>query len=190
MDRDPELFDAFFPRLFIAVIVVQGVHVFEHVVQLIQVYRFGVADDDALGLLGYVFQFNGTEEWLHLVFNVSYLLALYLLIVPMKRLVPSVVPERAFNIFLLAAVGVETGHVIEHGVIISNVIRHGGCPCPGIGDRLLNVTDTQLHFVYNVVAYAGVLVPFWYFTRARRHRVRPAPGDERAHAIEAATERR
>ena len=49
-----------------AVLAIQGVHVIEHVIQLVQVYVFGIADDDALGLLGYVFQFNGTEEYLHL----------------------------------------------------------------------------------------------------------------------------
>jgi hypothetical protein len=58
-----------------AAVVIQGGHVIEHVVQLIQVLVFGVAEDDALGLLGYVVQFNGTEEWLHLAYNGFYLLA-------------------------------------------------------------------------------------------------------------------
>ena len=61
---------------FTAVIAVQGGHMFEHVVQVLQVYVFGVPDDDALGLLGYLLQFNGTEEWLHLGYNTFYLLAL------------------------------------------------------------------------------------------------------------------
>jgi hypothetical protein len=43
-----------------AVVVIQGGHVVEHVVQLAQVLVIGVAEDDALGLLGYVVQFNGT----------------------------------------------------------------------------------------------------------------------------------
>ena len=30
----------------------------------------------------------------------------------------------------------------EHTVIIANVIRNDGCPCPGIGDRALDVSDT------------------------------------------------
>jgi len=69
---------------FTAVIAVQGGHMFEHVVQVLQVYAFGVPDDDALGLLGYLLQFNGTEEWLHLVFNVVYLASLYALVVPLR----------------------------------------------------------------------------------------------------------
>jgi hypothetical protein len=47
---------------YVAEAVVQGVHVVEHVIQLIQVLVLHVPDEKALGLLGYVFQFNGTEE--------------------------------------------------------------------------------------------------------------------------------
>jgi hypothetical protein len=57
--------------------------------------------------------------------------------------------------------------MVEHGVIISHVIANGGCPCPGIGDAALGVTDTILHFVYNVLAYAGVAIAFVYALRAR-----------------------
>jgi hypothetical protein len=59
-----------------AAVAIQGGHVVEHVIQLLQVYAFGVPEQDALGLLGYVLQFNGTEEWLHLGYNTFYLLAL------------------------------------------------------------------------------------------------------------------
>jgi hypothetical protein len=166
----PNLLGCLFLPLFVAVVVVQGIHVFEHVVQLAQVYLFGVADDDALGFLGYLIQFNDTEEWLHLVFNATYLLALYALILPMRRYVPATIPLWAFSVFVLGAVGLETWHVVEHSVIIANVIKNSGCPCPGIGDVALGVTDTQLHFVYNSVAYAATVTPFWFLTR------RPSPG--------------
>ena len=157
--------DRSFFRLFTAVLVIQGVHVVEHVIQLAQVYLFGVSDDDALGLLGYIFQFNGTEEWLHLVFNVSYLLALYALLLPMRRFVPAPIPLRAFGVFLVGAVGLESWHVLEHSVIIANVIKNSGCPCPGVGDAVLGVTDTQLHFVYNALTFAATVAPFWFLTR-------------------------
>jgi hypothetical protein len=29
----------------------------------------------------------------------------------------------------------------------------------------LGVTDTQLHFVYNAVAYAATVTPFWFLMR-------------------------
>ena len=156
----------FFPLL-AGVVIVQGIHVIEHVIQLLQVFVFGVADDDAFGLLGYVFQFQGTEEWLHLVFNVTYLLALYLILFQVRHLVPRTVPYWAYFAFALGGVGVETWHVFEHVVIITNVVRNDGCPCPGIGDRALGVTDTVLHFFYNALAYAATVAPFWFVAQAR-----------------------
>lgn len=149
------------------VVVVQGGHVVEHIVQLLQV-AVGVPDDRALGLLGYLIQFNGTEEWLHLGYNVIYLLALYALIVPLWRITPAVLPAGAFWFFLAASVWVESFHMVEHGVIIRNVVANGGCPCPGIGDRALGVSDTILHFFYNLIAYAGIVVAYGYVLRHHR----------------------
>ena len=155
-----------------AVVVIQGGHVVEHIVQLVQVSMLGVPEQDALGLLGYVLQFHGTEEWLHLGYNTFYLLALYALIVPLWRITPAVLPTPAFLFFITASVWLETWHMVEHGVIISNVIANGGCPCPGIGDAALGLSDTVLHFVYNAIAYAGVAYAFVLVVRDRRGRSR------------------
>ncbi len=154
-------------RFLVIVVVVQGGHVIEHIVQALQVFVFGVPEDDALGLLGYVLQFNGTEEWLHLVFNSVYLLSLYALILPLWRITPAVLPTWAFAVFVAASVWVETWHMVEHGVIISNVIANGGCPCPGIGDVALGLSDTLLHLFYNGVAYAGVALALLFVLRDR-----------------------
>ncbi len=164
-----------FYALFAGVVLVQGVHLFEHVVQLLQVYAFGVPEDDALGLLGYVFAFQGTEEWLHLAFNLTYLAALSGLLVPLRGLVPRRVPPRAFWAFALGGVGLESWHVVEHLVIIANVIRNGGCPCPGIGDATTGLSDTILHFGYNAAAYLATLPAFRWAWVARPAR-RPAAG--------------
>ena len=43
-------------RFFVAVVVVQGAHLIEHIIQLLQVEVFGVPEDDAFGLLGYVME--------------------------------------------------------------------------------------------------------------------------------------
>ena len=161
----PRWLSSVFYPLFVGVVVVQGFHVMEHVIQLAQVYLFAIPDDNALGLLGYVFQFQGTEEWLHLVFNVTYLSALYLLFVPLRRLVPERVPFWAFWSFALGGVLLESWHVMEHAVIISNVLANGGCPCPGIGDVALGTTDTILHFFYNALTYAAILAAFVYVRR-------------------------
>ena len=151
-----------------ALTVVQGAHMVEHVVQLAQVTVLGVADDDALGLLGYVVQFNGTEEWLHLGYNATFALGLYALILPLWRAIPAGLPAWAFWVFAAGCVWLETWHMVEHGVIIAGVLEHGGCPCPGIGDAALGVTDTVLHFGYNAIATACLAIVFIHARRRRR----------------------
>lgn len=171
------------PRLFwffVVVVVVQSVHMFEHVLQLIQVTVWHVPDDEALGLLGYVFQLQGTEEWLHLFFNMALLTSLWLLLGPIRASSPSVVPRWAYLVYVIGAVGLETWHEVEHLVIISRVLMNHGCPCPGIGDAALGVTDTVLHFIYNAVVTSAMLVPFWFVVRNRNRRDRKAA--QLAHA--------
>jgi hypothetical protein len=152
---------------FVGVVTVQSVHMFEHVLQLIQVTAWNVPDDEALGLLGYVFQLQGTEEWLHLFFNVALLTSLWILFGPIRAASPSIVPRWAYLVYVIGAVGLETWHEIEHVVIISRVLINHGCPCPGIGDAALGLTDTVLHFGYNAVVTSAILVPFWFVARSR-----------------------
>jgi hypothetical protein len=154
---------------FAGVMLVQGVHVIEHIIQLIQVFILDVPEDDALGLLGYVYQFKGTEEFLHLGFNASYLLALFLLIVPLKRRTPDPVPVWAMATFAVGAVGLESWHMVEHIVIITHVLQNNGCPCPGIVDAATGIPDTVLHFFYNAITYAAVVVPFWFVINNRSY---------------------
>ena len=160
------------PRLFAfyaIVVTIQGIHVFEHIVQLVQVFVLGIPDKDALGLLGYVFRIQGTEEWLHLAFNTAYAISLiviawFFFLSPAAR---AIVPAWALAAFLVFGVVLELWHVNEHIVIISNVIANNGCPCPGILDERLNVSDTVLHFFYNATAYAGTVPPFVFLVRHR-----------------------
>jgi len=69
--------------------------------------------------------------------------------------------------FLFFALWLEGWHVIEHLVIIANVVANDGCPCPGIVDAGLGVSDTILHFVYNTIAYAATVLPLLYVLRSR-----------------------
>ena len=173
-ERMPGLLQTVFRPLFVGVVVVQGVHVIEHIIQLVQVYVLGIPDDKALGILGYILQLQGTEEWLHLVFNVTYLSALLLLVVPLRGVVPDAVPRWAYAAFLFG-VSLEGWHNIEHAVIISNVLRNGGCPCPGIGDVALGITDKVLHFSYNALAYTATLPAFVYYISRTRSGTGPEP---------------
>jgi hypothetical protein len=155
---------------FSGVVILQSIHVMEQIIRLAQVYVFGVPEEDALGLLGYVFAFPGAEEWLRLLSNIASLLALVLVLIPLRRMVPRPVPRWAFGAFLAGAVGLEGWHVVEHMVIIANVLANGGCPCPGILDAALGLSDTVLHFFYNLAAYLATLIPYWWLRRARPRR--------------------
>lgn len=158
----------FFP-FFATVVIVQGLHSVEHIIQLVQVYVFGVPSERAFGVLGYVFNFSGTAEWLHLVYNVAFLSSLFALVLGIHELLlAGVIPRWAYRFFLVGGVGLETWHMTEHAVIISRVISNHGCPCPGIGDRALNVSDIQLHFVYNAITYSSIVVSFVFVHRRRR----------------------
>ena len=153
---------------FVTIVVVQAIHVIEHILQLVQVYVLGIPDDEAFGVLGYIFAIQGTEEWLHLVFNTWYLASLYIVFIALWRAgVLLLLPSWVVATYVVLGLGLETWHVIEHAVIITNVVKNGGCPCPGIGDRVLGITDTVLHFGYNAVAFAGTLVLFWHVWRLR-----------------------
>lgn len=160
---------------FTAVVAIQGIHVVEHLIQLAQVYLFGVSEDRAFGLLGYVFAIQGTEEWLHLVFNATYLASLYALgFVIWRAGLLSRISYSTVVIFVALALGLETWHVVEHSVIIANVLANDGCPCPGIGDRALGVSDTVLHFAYNAVAYASTVAMYLGVRRLMPATRRPA----------------
>jgi hypothetical protein len=93
--------------------------------------------------------------------------------VPLWRITPTVVSTWAFWFFIVASVWIETWHMVEHGVIISNVIANGGCPCPGIGDVALGLSDTILHFIYNALPYAGVVYTYILIVRHRGYIFRP-----------------
>lgn len=157
---------------FAVIVTVQGVHLVEHLIQLAQVHLLGVPEDDALGLLGWVFELDGTEEWLHLVFNALFLASLWILAGPLVRGALGAVPVWALVVFVVAGLGLETWHTFEHSVIIRNVVRNDGCPCPGIVDQALGISDTTLHFFYNALAYAATVVPYSFVRRHRSHDAR------------------
>jgi hypothetical protein len=156
-----------------AVVAIQGIHVIEHVIQLVQVFVLHVPEQRALGILGFVFQFQGTEEWLHLAFNTSYVIALIVIAWGffVSRTARSIVPGWALVVFLVVGLLLELWHLNEHIVIISHAIANNGCAfdgCPGILDQRLGVSDTVLHFFYNAIAYTGTIVPFVFLVRHRR----------------------
>jgi hypothetical protein len=153
---------------YMGLVAIQAVHVAEHMIQLGQVYGLGLPEDEALGLLGYIFEFQGTEEWLHLGFNSAYLAGLVVVLVGLLRspLAREVVPLPALVAFAVFGVWLEGWHVVEHVVIIGNVLANDGCPCPGIVDAQIGIADTVLHFGYNVAAFLATAAPLLFLLGA------------------------
>ena len=106
--------------------------------------------------------------------GLALLTSLWILLGPIRVASPSIVPRWAFLVYVVGAVGLETWHEVEHLVIISRVLMNGGCPCPGIGDAALGITDTVLHFIYNAVVTSAMLVPFWFVVRTQNRRSKEA----------------
>lgn len=132
-------------------LLVQGGHVLEHMVQSAQVYFFGVSRPQAHGLLGAVFDF----EWVHLAYNTVFLAALAWLF----RAYGPALRERArgwvWSSFVLGLV-LQSYHEVEHVVKITQHEILGQTPAPGILGNLVDLV--LLHLGFNLVVY-GAVVP-------------------------------
>lgn len=132
---------------------VQAAHFVEHIIQLVQIHVLRVPEADALGALGALFAFHGTEEWLHLGFNLALLTALLWFQPAVRDALGAT--ARPYRLYVFLGAGVELWHVVEHLVVTGNMIANGGgCPCPGIFDRF--VPETLLHLGYNAAALTGL----------------------------------
>lgn len=156
--------------LLVGVLLVQGVHVIEHVIVLGQVYLAGTSVPQAHGLLGIAFEIRGNTAWLHLGFNLLYGMLLYLVAWHLWPLRRTVIPMWAWVYFATVGLALQTWHVAEHVVMIRNELANAGCPCDGVVDSDLGVPGPVLHLAYNGATYLGLLVAAWFVLR------RPAPG--------------
>jgi hypothetical protein len=171
-----------FRRFYRTVLLIQGIHVFEHLMQLIQVYLLKVPSEEALGILGAFFAVGKSAEVLHFAFNAAFLLSLYLLLPGVIGLYGlNRIPRRALLQFAIFGTGVESWHIVEHVVIMKHFLHHHACPCAGILDSALGVTDIQLHFVYNAIAFFGAVTPAWYL-RFRPQTVSETASETARHA--------
>lgn len=139
------------PRLALAVLLIQGFHVVEHVAQNIQ--RSVLGWREAHGLLGAWLDF----EWVHFAYNALLLAGLMLLLaVYSQRPGFWMRAARAARIAFLGAVAVQGYHFIEHAVKIQQSVFLGVDPAPGILGHFLDLI--LLHMAFNVAVYA-LMVP-------------------------------
>ena len=141
--------------LFYLLVVSQGGHVIEHIVQVTQIHVFGLAPKDARGVFGAL-----DIEWVHFVWNTWVLLAIVLLLIRFRK-----------NRWLLAAFAFALWHEAEHLYLIAKYIATGMPGNPGLGAMGgviadgLPITRPDLHFYYNIVETTPLFVAFVYQVR-------------------------
>lgn len=144
------LTDPLFLSVFTVTAVVQTSHMVEHIAQVVQ--KFGLGWTRAHGIIG-VFDL----EWVHFIYNGALLMAVCWLLAAGWQSMRAKNPTAAG----LFAVGVvwQTYHMTEHVVKIAQHLETGAQGTPGILGMTFNTI--LLHFTYNLVELALVLIPLF-----------------------------
>jgi hypothetical protein len=131
-------------------------HFGEHIVQMVQIHVLGLQGADARGVFG-VFDI----EWVHFIWNSFVLLGVLLLL-----------PRNRRNRWLQATAVISAWHALEHSYILSVYLTTGLSGTPGLlasGGLIgggLPLERPDLHFLYNLVETAPLVVAFLTATRA------------------------
>lgn len=157
-------FPTFF-RFYAGVVVLQGLHMVEHVAQAIQRYGLGWPAAHAHGLIGFL-----DLELVHLIYNGLLLFALYgLWLVGRRHL--SQLPLIPYTLFLTVLV-VQSYHIVEHIVKFVQHLQRGIQGTPGILGPFF-VSTLWFHFWMNLVVMLLTAIPFIALWRsAHRRRLR------------------
>lgn len=141
--------------LFYLLVVTQGGHVVEHVVQVTQIHVFSLAGEQARGIFGAL-----DIEWVHFIWNTWVLAAVVALVVRFRR-----------NPWLWFGLAFALWHEIEHTYIMWNFLTTDVAGTPGLlaeGGRIGGGTGfsrPDLHFYYNVVETTPLIAGFVYQLR-------------------------
>lgn len=156
--------------LFLLIIAIQGFHVIEHIVLVVQVQALGLGLDEAHGLLGARVNF----EWLHFSYNLSFLATLALLLAYGRRWsgAPST-PTNAATLALAGAVGLQTYHVMEHTIRMVQYYTTDCSPCVGLIGQV--VPFIWPHLFFGLFAYLPLVAAYFAFGLHRRLRLPSLP---------------
>jgi hypothetical protein len=140
--------------LFLEMMILQGVHEMEHIIQVFQRTALGIAQ--GAGMLGSVFDI----EPVHMIYNVGFLVLLGLVWQGCRRL-PTAIPRRADLVMRMLrwSFVFQVWHSIEHVVKMWQYIETGLNGTPGILGYWIPVV--YLHLGYNTLLYAPVVVAFF-----------------------------
>jgi hypothetical protein len=137
---------------FFILVVTQGVHLLEHVAQMIQIHLLGLSGPQASGIFGAL-----NIEWVHFIWNSWVLICVVLLVFLYRK-----------NPWLWALLVIATWHEIEHVYIMSIFLKTAHPGAPGLlahggaiaGGLPLNRPD--LHFYYNLLEELLLIIAYLY----------------------------
>lgn len=149
--------------LFLEMLLLQGFHELEHVVQVIQ--RFGLGLRNGAGLLGSVFAI----EPVHMIYNSAFLALLAIVWGALRRNRAWVPAHPSLVLALLGlSLALQSYHTLEHVVKMAQFLQTGLNGTPGILGSVFHVV--WLHLFYNSAVYAPAIAAFFLggFHRAVR----------------------
>lgn len=138
-----------FCSVFTAAVVIQSLHMVEHVAQVIQ--KFGLGREEAHGILGML-----DFEWVHFVYNTALILTLYILIFRCALLLKA--RGTALFFTFVAAVILQSYHMVEHVIKIVQHIQTGAQGTLGFAGNFVN--PVWFHFWLNLTVLALIAIPF------------------------------
>lgn len=144
--------------LFSLLAVAQTAHLLEHAAQMVQIHLLGLWGADARGIVGQL-----DVEWVHFLWNAWVVLALAVLLFRYRS-----------NRWLVVAAAIAAWHLVEHDVILRSFLAAGIAGTPGLLARGglvgggLPLSRPDLHFLYNFVETAPILVAYAVEVRSSR----------------------
>jgi hypothetical protein len=140
--------------LFLEMMVLQGFHEIEHIVQVVQRTMLGIGN--GAGILGSAFDI----EPVHMVYNLLFLVlisAVYAGCVRDRSVIPAN-PQAVMRLLQLSFV-FQIWHTVEHVVKMYQYFETGLNGTPGILGYWFSVVF--LHFWYNTLLYAPIVLAFF-----------------------------
>jgi hypothetical protein len=159
----------------LSVLLVQGFHVIEHVVVVVQVEALGRPVAQSQGLLGARVDF----EWLHLAYNTTFLATMVLLLgYGLRHRTGSLASAGPATAVLAGGVAMQSYHVGEHILRIIQYLNTGCTPCVGlIGQVVLFIWP---HLFFGVFAYTAFTIAYFRYGLHRELLPQRAPRDSTA----------
>ena len=140
--------------LFLEMVVLQGIHEVEHIVQVFQ--RTALVNAKGAGMLGSAFDI----EPVHMVYNLAFLALLGAVYLGCLRN-RSIIPRKADTVMVLLTVSFffQGFHTVEHIVKMWQYFTLGVNGTPGIFGYWVPVV--YLHLGYNTALYVPVVIAFF-----------------------------